>query len=389
MKLISFLLSAAGFLLFISNAWAQNKTQTNGALSDGYFSVLQIPEEVTLDGRNFDRKEIIDAFLQAAFTHPDETNLLPWQIKSNLNYVADTERRSKIKEGYPWFYEYLYREKGTPQFFSLNKWAGPIVISTGFPNDSKPFVSPPVEVFPNQEPIVSAHWLFPEYKTLHPETEKIIVDEVKSVLPDINALTGLPASFLPHDKETNENYAQIRIVVLDDDDPISWETLFKKGSLNSFPFNEYGPKKYHKNPYRMPDYFRAWVENKLITATSFTPHSFWQVDGFFVANADNEIGLSICYIWHGHEEDLLRALVRECVVRSLGLSGGAYNIKNSLVGYWNDATKAYGLNKYKIPEAPPGITQLDKFLIRMLYSPELKAGLSHQKMQEIFAENFQ
>jgi len=71
---------------------------------------------------------------------------------------------------------------------------------------------------------------------------------------------------------------------------------------------------------------------------------------------------------------LIRSLIRECMVRSMGLT---QNIKgtpvNSILSYWNNP-QLFGLKKG--PDLPRPLDEVDSFLLGMLYDPALKPGMT-------------
>jgi hypothetical protein len=92
--------------------------------------------------------DLAKAFAQIAFSSYIRPNnfvfALPPQPPNDLCALPSTKwrqvcgRPNEYKESYPWLYEYLYRDKGVPRYFAINKFTGPIRISIGYPNDLFP-----------------------------------------------------------------------------------------------------------------------------------------------------------------------------------------------------------------------------------------------------------
>jgi hypothetical protein len=390
------------------------------ALADSTKQPL-FPKMIALDGRVFSGNNLLLAFKEIAFSSFIAPNVFPDMVPPPPfePCARPTRSPSKIcgtptqyKERYPWLYEYLYRDHGTPKYFAINKWTGPIRISFGFPNDLAP--------------VVSSHWqqsgtdemrkqqsgncawtagnpnfciddardltanALPNDKTF-PVAQQEAEEEVKAALPVLHELTGLPVSYIPHNQETSDSFGNLRIVLV----RRSLNTGFKDSVV---PSGLVEPPGMGLSIFSQPLSY-ATVETALTTAVHFTPYSDQQVDGYLLPNADNSIGMSFCFIWEGVSSPVMRALVRECLVRSLGLPNAPALGPTMILGLWNQHVP-FGLFRMEAPieakltdiprliqeqmklwrpNAPlrmPPITEFDRFMVKTLYSPSIKPGMS-------------
>jgi len=130
--------------------WAADLVQGNNGL---------LPARVTLDGKEYTKAELLKDFVNIAFSKQTEKSLGQFSSLSNRPvYPVDFDGSTllnpkKFKGSYPWFYEYVFRDQGTPPYGVINKWTKPIHISMGFPNDLRPLD----EVVTKKETIVGTY----------------------------------------------------------------------------------------------------------------------------------------------------------------------------------------------------------------------------------------
>lgn len=97
--------------------------------------------------------------------------------------------------------------------------------------------------------------------------------------------------------------------------------------------------------------------------------------------------MAFCYIWEGHATKILRGLIRECLLRSLGFPDLAYPFSGvmseelSMLGSWNGSTGpvprfAEYLNK------PLFLTSADRFFLGLLYNPKIQAGMYYMAVRK-------
>jgi len=95
-------------------------------------------------------------------------------------------------------------------------------------------------------------------------------------------------------------------------------------------------------------------------------------------------GLSLCFIWQGHPPEMLKALVRECLLRSMGLPDATALESNGYLDLWNDPQKyprrqknpkidTISVGEYVIPKQ---LSEYDRYFLSLLYNPVLNPGMS-------------
>lgn len=339
-----------------------------------------IPDSVVLDGVTYSQKALAGAFVESAFStwlpvtvrgaYPQRTLLPPMEVLPE-NQGDPLYSAKGYKAQYPWLYEYIYRDKGTPRYVALNKWAMPdIRVSIGFPNDLKPIERAVVDG--RTLPEIP---LFEAFTTpVSAEVEALVQQQVESLSLIIKAEAGLSVSYLPHRKETASNWAQVRIVIYNR--LHNWKTLFKRGNEDMYSIIT------NLHISQPPRSFRDHIEKSYLpTAVHFTPNTHLQVDGFFLSDAHNNIETAFCFISADHREDIFQALVRECLLRSMGLPEAPYQPPSMLLSFWNDAQRfmRHGETAPERPSDlpwPPQITEFDRYMLKTLYDPRMRPGMS-------------
>ncbi|HEY0901686.1 MAG TPA: hypothetical protein VGD95_06135 [Micavibrio sp.] len=333
------------------------------------------PEEIVLDGVKFNRSDLNGAFAESVFTkdmmndHKGRPNL---DITQRYSSLTDPEN---IKREYPWLYEHIYPSDGLPKLLSVSKWNKPVRITFGMPNDIRPYAKP--EDSRNEEFTMEGKGR--EYMEAYRSGPLIqsLVPSVKNISDQLSKLTGLNISYLAHEQETKENLAEIRVNIqsLSRNKP---ENHFKMERGYDYGLSSYGPN-------NVP-FHGGYAENAIKTGFVFTATSRQQVDGYILTNAKNEIVMAVCYIWNGHEPDMIKKLVHEYILRSLGLPGGIPIVTGSkpksYLTYWNDSD-VWGEDESQKPPQPEGISEFDQFMIKTLYNPALKPGMDYVEAQKI------
>ena len=223
------------------------------------------------------------------------------------------------------------------------------------------------------------------------KSAQIIRDEVVAIEGDLSELTGLPVAYVD-EKTRDTNISNLRIVLETPESAKHWITDYRRGGVE-------GSASFRSN----------FEKNTSLMSVNFTPiFGLYQVDGYFLSNENSEIVFSVCYIKDQHPETTLKKLVRECVLRSLGLPEIQRVSENSVLGPWNrpfaesvdlgtveaalqtvldkDSTRAllrscgalFAYFPYGHGEGPEeiGLSDFDKEMVRVLYSTELKAGMT-------------
>lgn len=353
-------------------------------LSAAYYTNTEvrsiIPNELVLDGRTYTdgnggigKHRLIENFLLTAtatsFGKPGAMYYTPLSARSE---ISDFYNPEIFKRNYPWLYPYLYETKDHPSLLSINKWVKPVRISLGLPNRYQSF---------GKENKAFGYFLDvgnnpkPPYRAARAWVE----DESSRMAPILSDLTNLDIAFiaeeLPNDPTSISN---VRIILMDD--VSSWETKFKTGNRNRTT--------------SLRDWDKSWIaiEPHLVTRIPFTPEFVHQVNGYYISNADNEIQFSVCYIWTGHEEAMVKKLTQECLVRSLGFQG--FNTihyhddtSKSVLYSWNDPYDSSPEIDIKAIAYEPRLTDLDQFFIKTLYSPAIKPGMDYMSVFKLLVGN--
>lgn len=313
-----------------------------------------------------------------------------------------------FKKSYPWLYEYLYREIGTPRVNVINKWTNPVRISIGYPNGLKPYdwqegdglsCSEGACVLKGtyiNEPSVEEQWVN-NYN--NPESQKnryrdnkfvqnIIVPEIEKNIPLLRQATGLDMKYVPAHQDNADDVAEIRIIIANSDSNRQpWLTPFKEGRMlmhDPDVKGRLGNVDEYKIDGRDYIYFREQVESALSTAVYFTPYSYQQVDGYILPNADNSIGMAFCYLNKDLNEDIIKRLLQECLVRSLGLTN-AYGFDKGVLSLWNDSFfQPKHLRQYHDSQAVTGVSDFDLRMLGILYRKDIEPGMSVYDVQRLF-----
>lgn len=358
---------------------------------------------VSVDGVEYTRKEILEKLLDAAIGN---------------TAVSDESLNSKLskhitEEAYPWAYPHINPEKGYPQPLSINKWMQPIKVSFGMPYNFRPFVSPIIDGKPATEyetwPWLGKKWIGPKRfyfsqrnkKMRAYETYKIAENETKSVVEQLSLILPVPINYLAMEEETPENYGNLRINLFNLDD------LKEATALSSKEFDVidiYKKKIKITNRrvsfpalYPVTEIVPSRFEKNLKAMHFFTRDKERQVYGYFLSKPANEIDFAVCHIWEGHEPKIIKGLVRECIIRSLGFMD-PINLKRvlktvpenhrSLLFLWGRKDGHDYLDSYsEYFESDFYLTDMDRILIKTLYRPELKAGTSYLALRQLFKKN--
>jgi len=241
-------------------------------------------------------------------------------------------------------------------------------------------------------------------------TERITAE----TLPQLAAATALNIALSSSPRETWKKDGTINIEL----SRFSNRNFFKlEKGLEDYPLKGMSvDTNWRREEYR---FYKGVVE--------FTPDMRSQVDGFIVLNLDGSIRYAKCRIWSQHEQDMLAALLQECLIRSLGLINNSAVTYNALLTNWNSghdpysALYRYDRENYRAHhggliggDAPPkeatygtpestmgwamegytpywrkevkkrtnktetvstGITKYDLLLLSILYNPQVTAGM--------------
>ena len=275
-----------------------------------------------------------------------------------MNTYVQHINEEKYRKFYPWMAPFMFHDTGVPKFAAINKWNKDIQISLGFPNDLKPASKYLKEV--TQYDLLGASL---EYDSSKPvENQETVISQIQQIAPILSDLTGLQVTYIPHEKEAEDLFASVRIIIM----PGKYE-LFK------IPAHHFGMGSNYSasGPYF---FFGGIVWTYMPGSVFFTPALDNQAYGYILPDGKNNIQMSFCYIWQGHDEVKLRSLVNECLVRSLGLTNVIYTKEASFLKEWNGEKHPKSTSKDNSPTDVAQLPELDKKLIKLLYSPNIHSG---------------
>lgn len=326
-------------------------------------------DSITLDGKSYNKDQIIWDFTKLAFSETMwlENTLEPWKAISAY-------RNKKSNEKEYWWQAYTDRSSGIPKLDVINKFTTEITIAVGWPDLD--------------------YDLDGEFD-VGPRISEIIKEEVLSLSPLLSSLTKLPVKFIDKEdpREKTKDFAKIRIV------PIG-----VTGQKNRFKVVNHDPLLESEN-------YLYNLQHNFVGAIPFTPESKTSVEGYLLPRSDNSIGMAVCKIISSLDEDTVRALIRECIVRSLGLTEESLLIKEKLVSDWNSFNEASSEllsdhserstwsspltqeqrkefeNFYQQDSSPknfklPEISEYEKLMMSILYCPEIKPGMNKASVIE-------
>ncbi len=268
----------------------------------------QLPDNESSYGINLD----VYAFMDAAFsTYVNNSNVFP-------EYPAAVGRSGPydlngIEAGYPWLSEFIYRRDGLPRYGVINKWGGSVTVSYGYPNDLIPEKGESVALYANGEGGPKSE-----------EVKAIADNQIEKTAKMITAVTGVPISFVPARAKEVRDLGNLRVIFVDNTD--SWKTKYKKGNGGTYMTSIF-PRKVT---------FRPQITNLIPSIVWYTPYSSSQVDGFFISDSNNNIKMAFCYIWEGNNKNIIPLLIKECLVRSMGIpDSSSFAPKDSILSLWN------------------------------------------------------
>ncbi len=305
------------------------------------------------------------------------------------------------ESSYPWLYPHLVPERGLPKPLAVNKWVQPISIAFGMPNDLEPFEEITKEgkkphSISGKKRIFLDRTREGKWNGLYYELNDPIADikgyhsfpaaeaEVQAFSEVVSPVIGLSVSYLSPDEERKEHYGNVRINLFKDDTlaAIEWGNgyhpgLFKRENRPKPKFNTVvtgiGAPPWYDFQQLEP------LLNTRISFNNFPRH----VEGYFLSNEKNEIQMAVCYIWEGHQPEVLRGLIRECLLRSMGLPGLANRGSDqvSLLRDWNTIKLKPAYSGYL--QKPFVLSEVDRGFLELLYSSEIQEGMDYLSLREI------
>lgn len=325
------------FYAFIVLFFAMGSLRAHSAQEDLFAALLAPPPVVTLDGRTYLKSEIMQSFIESAFS-----DTLWYEEGRPEGYLGFFMRKlaldplrgptKSMQSGYPWLAPYMHKKDHFPRAGVINKWPGrQVSVGIDWPvyrrDKMIDALDPKWLKSANREELVNTSSQS-HYRASHEAVYKKIGEIIQEVIPDIEAATGLNISFnAPFSPvELSDDYARIRIVPLA---YLNQQNYFKSDKFSGL-----------RDTGISSDWSLLRSEDALMGGVSFTPQLRAQVDGYLLPNEDNTIGLSICKVIPNVGDAMLRALIVECLARSLGFPD---EVKSSAthLGVWNREHDTY------------------------------------------------
>lgn len=325
---------------------------------------------VAEDAHSEGRKDVQDNFLSLFLSASLSARLLNeerWDASHEYRPLYKSRiavRRDDLHANYPWIEQLLYPAVA-PRLLSINRWAHSPEITVLFEHNftslenvsSVPFILTVGNIKAGvPTPEAASFSASEEFQTLR--------SFVSQSARAISAVTGMRL-FL--NKVDRPALGAINIVLVSNN--TLGGTHYKLPSDYSFSV---------LNSWTNTDYVDLrgvyGLEREFPHAIKFSPTFPDQVDGYFVTNENNEIEFSMCYIWSGHNDDTIKSLALECLVRSMGLPGGIRPKHSpSILSSWSKHGET--LEVVAGGSTDP-LTDIDKRLLSTLYLPQLHTGMS-------------
>jgi hypothetical protein len=357
----------------------------------------QYSPNLQFNGETYDKADVVRDFLTIAFSNTlwneDEAridtsdNRLLHLLLRNFHDSPDRGWAQGLFSAFqfsdqePWIRQYYKRNiRDFPRHGVINKWSGDITIGVSWPYTGS-------QVSPSNEAMV------------HEENARTVIKEqVLRLAPELSELTGRSVRFIdPGDPADSSNkFARIRIVLIRQTEQQNffktWRThgayaaSFSHGSISEGQYALWG-------------------------GVPFTPLARAQVDGYILPNSANDIGLAVCKIWPVVGDELMKALVTECLARVVGLPEMLQSQFGGILGHWNSAHDPHSLlvaldgkkavkwgNSDVGPDTAMGafpknatdparlyqeFTPYDRLMISLLYCSNIRSGMD--KYAAIFA----
>jgi hypothetical protein len=381
---------------------------------------------VIIAGKEYKKSEIIEDFLRVAFSD------IPW------NADAGEEDQKKIFDSYfpegqsavkdkdtdtsSWYSKHKHYVGKGPLYKRnvINKWEREeITIGFFLPYSSR--INEKMATEHNEHNM--KHYRYSFEKIMKDGREKIIsnaVSVIEKQLPALSKVIGKEISIIhPRDVwDSTSEYARIRVIP---DGNMGYRTWLQV-SDEKFP---------------------NAIEESFLNGVLFQSYTRRYFDGYLLPDSSHEIDMSICKVDPQLDVIFYTALLNECLVRTLGMSGMSVS-SDSVLSHWH--TKPESLLKYsawfKIGERfadPVGeegklksanmlenaaktyndpkkleqakamkkayenekreildehqlnyfstITPYDKFMLRILYCSNIKSGMSPSEVREVLSTN--
>lgn len=337
------------------------------------FSNYSWAGSISFDGKSYSGDLIANAFLGAVLgTNLSEQSNIPQYIYAGNSKNPPASNRDNLKNHYPWLSSALSINTRSPDLTAVSRWNKPIKVSLGLPDAG---------------PIYASEY---NERALDARAQEIARQEIKELIPILADATGLDIDFLDTSDDLASAGANMFVALVDFQGADYWGTKYKRGPVNKI--------------IGRPT-FRT-MESEFVSAIFFTPYiAPYQVDGYYAVNDKNEIQTSVCYVRDDHEVSVLKNLIRQCLMRSLGFPDLALGVEDSILS-WNgppdinkenfrqaraaldDALGAEIAEKFLLPllslryvdggngsAIKEGYSQIDRNFLKILYSKNVRPGM--------------
>jgi hypothetical protein len=346
--------------------------------------------------QSLSREEIVSAFLQTAFSPtvwmPNEAQKKEAGFFSFLFGHSEANYwLSLIKDEVPWISPFVGRMgRDLPEVNAIHKWPGEITI--GF--DIPPYGAQCEKVLAEQFCLNKYTYAGSVEQMQKDGMYPIVEQQVVSLIPELKKLTNRSVRFIPNNtsQEKTSEHARIRIV-------------WMRGNRQKNYFKSFYPICNIGCSVSSAGWFGK-IHEYLWGGVPFTPESRAQVDGYILPYSNNHIGLSVCRINPYVGVEMVKALVTECLIRSLGLPG-MLDDPDMVLGRWNKDHEAHskkiGLDddaylspevRYFSPDLFPheitkkqnllvSLSRRDKEMVSLLYCDDIVSGMTQKQVRQI------
>lgn len=336
----------AGFIIVVLLGvylWVSTRPEVDGVMM---FQMTMFSENKTLD--DFRRT----AFTPAKWNNDDRRECSDTTGGTAPAYVGGNAG----DEGSWWRPFMIPGDKGWPLPCRLHRWEGK-EISIGI--DWPP--QPRTREYPGERPPVSvfSQSLFQSWY--------LIEQQVRALIPTIQKMTGKKVTFVPpgDPREYTHEFARIRIV----------------------PVRTVGFKTTRRDAHAPPagDWNILDNEYQFWGGVPFSEDMDYQPDGYLLPFHNGSLGMAVCKIYPGYPEGVVKAMISECLMRSLGLPGvSGMKETTSVLTDWN---ANFRQNLDPDLSAYHKYLKYDRLLMKLLYCPALKSGMTADEATEALSKN--
>ncbi|HEX2751509.1 MAG TPA: hypothetical protein VHP34_00075, partial [Alphaproteobacteria bacterium] len=286
--------------------------------------------------------------------------------------------KESFKVRYPYFSSLIFKESmDIPDFPAINKWAKPARISFSLTrNGENPFMEDAPRASERLQEFITP--LLPH-----------VSETVSRINATLQTLMGKDALNFDADAYTYqqaEGQGRIHIMFFSDSSAYERSQYIKRSKSRLEYRNAISEKKKELK-------VSLDLDRHIPYPILFTPQSDKQVEGHFFVNPQNEIQAAVCYIPTFVSQEMQQHLIDECLLRSMGMPDPILNQERLasrpafLLGYWNDFDKWDPQRHMRLKEGKlsvSGITDVDLLLLKILYQPEVKTGMTMKQFFQLF-----